>query len=63
MQPVYLAASYEAIGDNDNAFKYVDRMVQDHAWGVIGLKVDATWDPLRRDPRFDAVLARVGFPR
>ena len=26
------------------------------------LKVEALWDPLRPDPRFDELLLRVGIP-
>jgi hypothetical protein len=60
--PVFLALAYGSVGDLDNGFKYIDRMIADHGAGVIGFKVDPTWDPFRRDPRFNRVLARVGFP-
>ena len=53
-------------GDADAAFGWLDRAIEARDPGVSYLLGDDLVDPLRGDPRFQAVLQRVGldgFPR
>jgi len=53
-------------GDADAAFRWIDRAIEARDPGVSYLLGDDLVDPLRGDPRFQAVLERVGldgFPR
>jgi tetratricopeptide (TPR) repeat protein len=59
----YIALIYIALGDKDNAFKWLDKAVDDRSDEMILLKVDPAYDPLRSDPRFDALLKPVHFPQ
>lgn len=60
----YLAASmYGALGDKDAAFAELEKAYQNHDWFLQRIKVDPMMDPLRDDPRFDAIVKRLNFPQ
>jgi DNA-binding winged helix-turn-helix (wHTH) protein/TolB-like protein/tetratricopeptide (TPR) repeat protein len=63
VSPLYLAQSYADVGDLDRGFYWLDRVCDERTPGVIGFKLDPMFDVFRRDPRFGAVLRRVGFAR
>jgi len=50
------------LGDTDTALIRLDRAVQAHDGGLVFLAVDPRYDPVRRDPRFQCLLRRIGFP-
>jgi len=56
-----IAELYAILGEKDEAFKWLQRGYQDHAWWMTLLKVDPPLDPLRSDPRFKELLRKVGF--
>lgn len=56
-----LAMGYAAMGDSDRAFACLDRAIQARSAGVIYLKLDPGYTPLRGDPRFDALVKRIGL--
>jgi TolB-like protein/Flp pilus assembly protein TadD len=53
------AGVYMALGEKDKAIDYLERAYRDHA--LSGIKVDPMLDPLRGDPRFEALAAKI-FP-
>jgi TolB-like protein/Tfp pilus assembly protein PilF len=55
------ALIYTAMGDKDNAFKWLERGFAIHDKGVTYLRIDPFLDPLRSDPRFAELLKRAGF--
>lgn len=62
----YVAASYFAVmsialGDKDGAFAYLDKSYEDRSEQILYLGVEPLVDPLRSDPRFDKLMARVGL--
>lgn len=59
--PSYLAIISLALGNKNKAFGYLDQSYQDRSEQMLYLKVEPLVDPLRNDPRFDALLARVGL--
>lgn len=61
MREEILAMGYAAMGDPDQAFACLDRAVQARSAGVIYLKLDPGYEPLRSDPRFDALVTRIGL--
>ncbi|HJX93901.1 MAG TPA: protein kinase, partial [Pyrinomonadaceae bacterium] len=61
--PMTAVASYAALGENDKAFELLDSMYEDRNGMLIWLKVDGGCDPLRSDPRFTALVRRVGLPQ
>ena len=62
MPVVPMAFTYTSLGNKDRAFFWLDKAVEQRNWMIIYLKRDPVWDPLRSDPRFSALLRRVGFP-
>ena len=59
----YLVATlYGALNDKDAAFAELEKAYQNHDWFLQRLKVDPMMDPLRDDPRFDAMVRKLNFP-
>jgi hypothetical protein len=59
--PEDLAVVYTALGRSDDAFVWLENAYQQHR-GMIDLRADIWWDPLRNDPRFLDLIRRVGIP-
>jgi TolB-like protein len=60
--PSLRAFIYAALGDRDRAFEWLDRAVDER--DVLLVRVDFPFfDPLRTDPRFAALLERMGIER
>ena len=56
-----IAIVYGELGDLDTAYGYLDRVTEVDP-GIVGeLRNDPTADPLRADPRWEPLLARVGL--
>jgi serine/threonine-protein kinase len=55
------AMLYIGLGDNDKAFEWVEKACDNHDTVVCYLAVGPTYDPLRSDPRFQAMLKRIGL--
>ena len=55
-----MAEAYAALGDYDRAFELLDEAVAAHTEGW-ALRTDPDLDPLRGDPRFEALLQRAGL--
>ena len=59
----YVASIYAALGDKDKAFAELDKAAAEHDWNLHRLNVDPFIDPLRDDPRFAALVKKVGLER
>jgi TolB-like protein/Tfp pilus assembly protein PilF len=58
---IYPAAIYVGLGDKDQAFQYLSAAYQERVDRLIYLKVEPMADPLRSDPRFTQLLAKLGL--
>jgi serine/threonine-protein kinase len=58
--PVGIAFIYAGLKENDRAFEWLDRAVEEHAGGLLFIKVDPFFDSLRPDPRFTLLLKKMG---
>ncbi|MGA7298962.1 MAG: hypothetical protein WBX10_01570, partial [Candidatus Sulfotelmatobacter sp.] len=61
VDPISFATAYIGIGDKEKALVWLQRAYQWHSSSLTALKVDPTYDPLRNDPRFQALVRRVGL--
>jgi serine/threonine-protein kinase len=56
-----LAMGYAAVGELDKAFASLDRAFEARSAGLIYLHVDPGYEPLKHDPRYDLLVARIGL--
>jgi hypothetical protein len=59
--PLGMALATAALGDRDEALAWLERAVEARSEDMVFLNVEPAWDPLRSDPRFRAILRRMGF--
>jgi TolB-like protein len=57
------ATVYVGLGDNDEAFRFLEKGYQEHAASMPYLAVDPFWYGLHTDPRYIDLLRRMGLPQ
>ncbi len=60
--PFFLALVYAGLGDTSLALGALEKAYQERSGSMRYLKVEPRLDPLRDDPRFQALLRRMNFP-
>jgi serine/threonine-protein kinase len=63
VSPMGLANVYNALGEKDQTFEYLEKAYAEGAPLLRALQSGKTWDPLRSDPRFKDLLKRMGLPQ
>jgi TolB-like protein/Flp pilus assembly protein TadD len=58
-----LAAIHAHLGEVARAMDCLERAFAEHSGDMLFLGVDPAYDPLRSDPRFQALVRRVGIPQ
>jgi tetratricopeptide (TPR) repeat protein len=66
VSPYYIAALHSRLGEKDAAFAVLERCIRSRDEAMLWLKAeslrkDSPWEPLRSDPRFPMLLARIGL--
>ena len=56
-----IAVMYIALGENDEAFKWLDRAFQERSGTLHSIAARPTFRKLHPDPRFGALLKRIGL--
>ncbi|HXX64703.1 MAG TPA: protein kinase, partial [Bacteroidota bacterium] len=56
-----VASVYVALGDTEEALHFLDKAYQERTGWLIWLKIDPIWDPIRADPRFQALLKTMNL--
>jgi hypothetical protein len=59
--PYEIATTYLGLGQVDEAFQWLEKGYEQRSVCMIFLKVDPRLDSLRNDPRFAALMGKVGF--
>lgn len=62
LSPVEFGYRYALLGDNDNAFRWLEKAYEDRSPQLFNLNVDPDYDALRGDPRFADLVARLHLP-
>ena len=60
--PILIAIIYGGLGEKDKAFGWLEKVYHEHAGDLIYLNVECAWKLLRDDPRFEALVRKVGLP-
>jgi serine/threonine protein kinase len=58
----WIAAAHASLGEKDAAFEWLEKAFQEHASFLVTVKGNRYFDLLLDDPRFDAMLKRIGIP-
>jgi serine/threonine protein kinase/tetratricopeptide (TPR) repeat protein len=60
--PTDFARAFAQLGENDQAFEYLNQALHEHSPGLVFLNVDRAWEAIRSDPRFAGVVKQVRLP-
>jgi hypothetical protein len=56
-----LAWCYAGLGDKKEALDWIEKAYENQDPWLIYLKIDPTYNSIRSEPRFKALLSKVGF--
>jgi len=62
VSPYNFAIIYAALGEKDNAFKFLDKEYIEGTYYLNYLQLDPQLKNLRSDARYAALVQRMGFP-
>jgi len=54
---------YAEVGDEEQAFRWLNTAFEEHDEDLLGMKTDSSFDPIRSDPRFAELVRKVGLPQ
>jgi TolB-like protein/DNA-binding winged helix-turn-helix (wHTH) protein/Tfp pilus assembly protein PilF len=63
VKPSSMAQLFIGLGDLDEAFRWLDRAREEHDPTLATLRLESCWDPIRGDPRFQALLHQVNLDK
>jgi Flp pilus assembly protein TadD len=63
VSPVNVAGVCVALGERERAFEWLQTAYEIQCDHLLSLNVDPRWDGIRADPRFQALLKKVGFEK
>lgn len=63
VSPFMIARLYADMGQKDQAFDWLNRAFREHDRLLIGMNVSPGFDRVRADPRFAALVRKVGLPQ
>ena len=58
-----IAFLYIQFGDKDKAFEWLNKALETHGAPITYLVADPNLDPIRSDPRYEALLKRIGLKK
>ena len=61
--PLNIAMNYAFAGDDSEALDWLERAVDEHTPWLPELKIDPMWDAVRSQPRFVALLKKIGLEK
>jgi len=57
----WIAGVHAQLGEKDQAFQWLDKAYEEHDFFLVFANVSQYMDPLRADPRFEKMLAKIGL--
>jgi tetratricopeptide (TPR) repeat protein len=62
VSPFNMATIHVGLGENDEAFAWLDKAYDERSRSLVWLNVAKEYDGLRSDPRFKSLVRRIGLP-
>jgi tetratricopeptide (TPR) repeat protein len=62
VSPLIIADLYSLLDEKDEAFKWLEKAYQERSSKLTDLKIDPDFDHLHSDPRFAALVKKIGLP-
>jgi tetratricopeptide (TPR) repeat protein len=62
VSPLDLARLQAQVGEREKAFASLEAAFAERSAGLVFLKVERAWDPIRDDGRFATLVRRIGIP-
>jgi len=59
---IQIAGVYVSLGEKDKAMEWLEKAYERHSGYIVILTYDSSFDAIRSDPRFKALLKKIGFP-
>ncbi|HVP12455.1 MAG TPA: tetratricopeptide repeat protein, partial [Phycisphaerae bacterium] len=56
-----IASQYASLGEADRAFEWLERAYEGHDQWLTSLVIDAEWDGLRGEPRYERMWRKIGL--
>jgi hypothetical protein len=63
VDPADIGYNYAALGDKDQAFAWLDKGYAEKSNEIVWVKIVPDVDVLRSDPRYAALLKKMGLPQ
>ena len=60
--PLVFANLYSLLDEKDQAFEWLEKAYQERSSKLTDLKLDPDYDNIRSDPRFSALVKKIGLP-
>jgi DNA-binding winged helix-turn-helix (wHTH) protein/tetratricopeptide (TPR) repeat protein len=61
VNPYFFSTIYLGMGDLDQAFDWLERAYEMKSTFIISIPTEPKWQPVQSDPRYQAILTRIGF--
>jgi tetratricopeptide (TPR) repeat protein len=59
--PIDIAVGYTGLGDKERTLEWLEKAFEDRSAWLIWIKIDPRFAALRSEPRYRALLSRMGF--
>ena len=56
-----IGGTYASLGDKDKALEWLEKAYEQHSGYFLACNCEQTFDSLRPDPRFQALLKKIGL--
>jgi hypothetical protein len=61
LDPMFFVVAYVGMGNKQEALSWLEKAYSERSPSMISLKVNPTFDPLRSEPRFQALLRHMAL--
>ena len=62
LDPAVMGSALGGVGDIDRAIAWYQKGIEQRVPNMVYMKASVTFDPVRGDPRFQALLRKMNFP-